>query len=265
MRRVSSIVGSDDQHGAEPAGQRLVFLDELLVLAQRRGADDAHLAAGEHALEDVGRVRRRAQRRAGADERVRLVDEQDQVRALAQLAQHVLHPVFEHAAQHRPGHQAVELQADDVALAEADRQRLGLELDAARQSLGNGGLADAGLADEHHRVGALAVAQHFDGLLDLGVAAVHGRQLVLARQQVQVRREMLEKRRQLVALLQPLVFALDFLDARRDARDQRLRARRRRGASPRRANPGCPRRLRQTGPRPRWPDGRRGSRGGRQA
>ena len=212
-----------DQHGAEAARQRLVFLDELLVLAQRGGADDAHLAPGEHALEDVGRVRRRAQRRAGADERVRLVDEQDQVRALAQLAQHVLHPILEHAAQHRPGDQAVQLQADDVALAEADRQRLGLELDAAGEALGNRRLADAGLADEHHRIGALAVAQHLDGLLNLGVAPVHERQLVLAGEQVQVGREVLEKRRQLVALLQPLVFALDLFHARRDAGDQRFR------------------------------------------
>ena len=254
-----------DEHRTEASGECLVVLDELLVLAERRRADDADLAAREHALEDVGRVRRRAERRTGADERVRLVDEQDQVRALAQFAQHVLHAVLEHASQHRPGHQAVELQADDVAVAEADRQGLGLELDAARESLGNRGLAHAGLAEEHHGVGALAVAQHFDGLLNLGVAPVHQGQLVLACQQVEVRREVLQERRQLVALLQPLVLALDFLHARGDAAHHASRARCRRVESRSRAAPACPRRSRQAGPRSRWPDGRRAWRGERPA
>ena len=66
-----------DLHRAEAARQRLVFLDVLLVLAERGRADHADLAARQHRLEDVGGVRRRAERRAGADHRVRLVDEQD--------------------------------------------------------------------------------------------------------------------------------------------------------------------------------------------
>ena len=87
--------------------------------------------------------------------------------------------------------------------------RLGLELDAAREAFDDRGLADAGLADEHHRVGALAVAEDLEHLLDLVVAAEDRRQLVLAREQIQVRREVLEERRQLEPLLQPLVAQLD--------------------------------------------------------
>ena len=210
------------EHGAEAPRQRLVFLDEFLVLAERRRADDADFTPGEHALQDVGRVGRCAQRRPRADERVRLVDEENQVRTLLQLAEHVLNAVLEHAAQHGAGHQAVQLQAHDLAVAQSGGERLGLELDAAREAFGDRRLADAGLADEHHRVGALAVAQDLDGLLDLVDAAEDGRQPVLAREQVQVRREVLEERRQLELLLQPLVVALDVADAGRDARDQRL-------------------------------------------
>ena len=42
--------------------------------------------------------------------------------------------------------------------------------DAARQALGDRGLADAGVADEQ-RIVLLAAAQHLDGAADLGVAA----------------------------------------------------------------------------------------------
>ena len=118
MRRVSSIVGSRHLHGAEASRQRLVFLDVLLVLAQRRGADHAHFAAREHRLEDVGGVRRRAERGAGADHRVRLVDEEDQVRPLLDLTDDVLDAVLEHAAQHRARDHRVHLQVDHLAVAE---------------------------------------------------------------------------------------------------------------------------------------------------
>ncbi len=211
-----------DLHRSEPTRERLVFLDELLVLTERGGADDANLAARQDTLEDIGRVSRRAERRSGADQRVRLVDEQNQVRPLLQLAEHVLNAVLEHAAQHRPGNEAVQLQADHLAIAEAHWERFGLELDAACEALGNCRLAHAGLADQHHGVRALAVAQDFHDLLDLGVAAEHGRQLVLAGQQIQVRREMLQKRRELELLAKTLLVALDVADAGGDARHERF-------------------------------------------
>ena len=86
--------------------------------------------------------------------------------------------------------------------------RLRLELDPPRQPFDDGRLADARLADEHHGIGALAVAEDFEHLLDFLVAAEHRRQLVLARQQVQVGREVLQERRQLEALLQTLLAQL---------------------------------------------------------
>ena len=209
-------------HGdaAEAPRQRLVFLDVLLVLAERRRRDHPDFAARQHRLEDVRRVRRRAERRAGADHRVRFVDEQDQVRPLLQLADHVLDPILEHAAQHRAGDHRVHLQVHDLAVAQPHRHRVGLELDPPRQPFGDRGLADARLADQHHRIGALAVTEDFEHLLDFLVAAEDRRQLVLPREQIQVRREVLQERRQLEALLQALLAQLHVAHPRVEAGHQ---------------------------------------------
>jgi len=51
-----------DVHCAEAARERFVFLHELLVFAERCGADDPDLAAREHRLEHVGGIRRSAER-----------------------------------------------------------------------------------------------------------------------------------------------------------------------------------------------------------
>ncbi len=60
----------------EPARQRGILLEVLLVLRPGRGRDGAQLAAGQRRLEQVGGVAL-SRLAAGADHRVRLVDEQD--------------------------------------------------------------------------------------------------------------------------------------------------------------------------------------------
>ena len=60
----------------EAAGQRRVLLDILPVFRPGRGRDRAQRAARERRLEQIGGVAG-AGRAAGADQRVRLVDEQD--------------------------------------------------------------------------------------------------------------------------------------------------------------------------------------------
>ena len=108
-------------HGAEPSRQRLVFLDRLLVFAQRCRADNPNLASREHRLERVRSVRRRPQRGTRTDHRVRFVDKQDQVWPLLELVNHVLDALLEHATQHRAGHERVHLQIYDLALAQPRR------------------------------------------------------------------------------------------------------------------------------------------------
>ena len=56
--------------------ERGVLLDVLAVLVERRRADTAELAAREHRLQQVRGVDRTFGR-AGADDRVQLVDEED--------------------------------------------------------------------------------------------------------------------------------------------------------------------------------------------
>ena len=73
---MSSTVGSPTMHRLEAALERRVLLDVLAILVERRRADAAQLAAGQRRLEQVGGVDR-ALGGAGADQRVQLVDEQD--------------------------------------------------------------------------------------------------------------------------------------------------------------------------------------------
>ena len=65
-----------DLDDLEAAGEGRILLDVLLVLGPGGGRDGAQLAARQRRLEQVGRVAG-AGRAAGADQGVRLVDEQD--------------------------------------------------------------------------------------------------------------------------------------------------------------------------------------------
>ena len=73
---VSSTVRLVHEDRLEAPLQRGVLLDVLAVLVERRRADRVQLAAREHRLEQVGGVHG-ALGRAGAHDRVQLVDEED--------------------------------------------------------------------------------------------------------------------------------------------------------------------------------------------
>jgi hypothetical protein len=103
---------------------------------------------------------------------VQLVDERDDLAGrLRDLLQHGLEPLLELAAVLRAGDHGAEVEADDPLVLE----RLGHVAgdDALREPLDDGGLADAGLADEH-RVVLGAAAEHLHHAADLGVAADDG-------------------------------------------------------------------------------------------
>ena len=67
-----------DEDGLEAPRQRRVLLDMFAVFVERGGADAMQFAARQRRLQQVGGVHR-AVRLAGADQRVHLVDEQDDV------------------------------------------------------------------------------------------------------------------------------------------------------------------------------------------
>ena len=176
---MSSTVGLADEHRLEAPRQRRVLLDVLAVLVERGGADAVQLAARQRRLQHVGGVHR-ALGLAGADQGVQLVDEQDDV-ALGRRRSPSARPSA--APRTRRGYLAPATSAprsSDSSCLSLQRFRHVAVDDAQRQALDDGGLADAGLADQH-RVVLGAARQHLDGAADLLVAADHRIELALAR------------------------------------------------------------------------------------
>src|SRR5439155_1479507 len=158
---------------------------------ERGGADGLQLAAGEHRLEDGCGVDR-AFGGAGADERMQLVDEQDDVAARADLLEHLLEALLEVAAVAGAGDQRAEVEGVELLAL----QRLGDVVvdDPLAEALDDGRLADARLADED-RVVLGAAGQHLHDPLDLAVAPDDRVELLLPGQLGEVATELVEDRR----------------------------------------------------------------------
>ena len=182
-------VGLADEHRLEAAGECRVLLDVLAVFVQRGGADAVQLAAGQGRLEHVRGVHRPFGL-AGAHERVQLVDEQDDVAlAVLHLAEQGLEPLLELATVFRPGDQGTQIEREQAAVAQRFRH-VAVD-DAAGEALGDRGLADARLADQH-RVVLGPARQHLDDPANLLVAADHRVELAGARGLGQVAGVLLE-------------------------------------------------------------------------
>ena len=152
--------------GLEAALEGGVLLEVLAVLVERGGADGLELAAGQHGLQDRGGVDG-ALGRAGTHQGVQLVDEQDDVAPGADLLQDLLQALLEITAVAAAGHQGAQVEGVELLALE----RLGdvVGHDALGQALDDGGLADAGLADEDGVVLG-AARQHLHDPLDLLLA-----------------------------------------------------------------------------------------------
>ena len=128
---------------------------------------------------------------AGADEGVHLVDEEDDLAFRGfDLREHGLEPLLELAAIFGAGDQRAEIERQHLLVLEALRH-VALD-DAVREALDDGGLADAGLADQHGIVLG-AAGEHLDGAADLLVAADDGIELALGRGLGEVARVALER------------------------------------------------------------------------
>jgi hypothetical protein len=168
-----------------------VLLDVLAVLVEGGRADRLQLAAGQHRLEDRGRVDG-ALGRTGTDERVHLVDEQDDVAAGADLLEHLLEALLEVTAVAAACRESAEVEGVDLLVLE----RLGhLALDDhLRQALDDRGLADTGLADEH-RVVLRTTREHLHDALDLFLTSDDGVELAVASGLREVAAELVEHER----------------------------------------------------------------------
>uniref|UniRef100_A0A0N4ZD53 PE-PGRS family protein n=1 Tax=Parastrongyloides trichosuri TaxID=131310 RepID=A0A0N4ZD53_PARTI len=142
------------------------------------GADAVQFAARQRRLEQVGSVHGPVAL-ARADQGVHLVDEEDDL-ALGggDLVQHGLQPLLELAAVFSARNQGAHIERQDFLVLQAFRH-VAVD-DAQGQALDDGGLADAGLADQDGVVLG-ATGQHLDGAADLLVAADDGVDLAVAR------------------------------------------------------------------------------------
>ena len=159
-----------DQHLLEATLEGGVLLHVLAELLEGGRADAMQLAAGEHGLEEVGRVHR-AVGLTGADQRVHLVDEQeDPALGVLHLGQHRLETFLELAAVLGAGEQGAQVEGEHRLVAQTFGH-VAVD-DALRQALDHGGLADAGFADEHGVV-LRAAGKDADDAADLLVPADH--------------------------------------------------------------------------------------------
>ncbi len=170
--------GLTDEHLLEPALQGGVLLDVLPVLIEGGRADEAQLTTGEHRLEHVACVHCGITGGPGSDDRVEFVDERDDlaVRVL-DLLEHGLESLLELATVLRAGHHRRQVEADQGLVAQGFRHVSGD--DALGEAFDDGGLADAGFADEN-RIVLRPPRQHLDHTADLGVATDHRVELALA-------------------------------------------------------------------------------------
>ena len=185
-----------DRDLLEAALQGRVALEVLAVLVERGRAHGLQLTARQRRLEDRRSVDR-ALRGTRADEVVELVDEQDDVAALGDLLHHLLEALLELAAVLRAGDQGRQVERVDLLVLQQLRHvRVG---DPLGEALDDGGLADAGLADEHGVV-LRAAREDLHDPLDLDLAADDRVELALRGELGQVAAELVEQLRGLLAL-----------------------------------------------------------------
>src|SRR5262249_49017053 len=175
----------------EPALERAVLLDVLAILGRHRRADAADLAAAQRRLEDVRGVERPF-RRPRADQRVQLVDEDDDVGVVGQLFHDRLEALFELTSVLRAGDDERDVERENPFVGEEVRH-VAVD-DLLRQPFDDRRLADARLADEHGVV-LRAAAEHLLHALELVLAADERIELVLHRRLGEVAAELGEQRR----------------------------------------------------------------------
>ena len=180
-----------DRHRLEAALESGVLLDVLAVFLERRCADNLQVAARERGLEDVRGVRR-ALGRAGADERVHLVDKEDHVAGFRHLVDRIADALLEVAAVFRAGHHAGQVKGNDPLAAQELRHLAGG--DFQRKALRDRGFAHARLADQAGIILG-AAAEDLDHALDLLLPPDDGIDPALSGKLGQVTAELGQRRR----------------------------------------------------------------------
>ncbi len=170
--------GFRDEDRLETTGQGRVLLDVLAIFIQRGGADAVQFAARQGGLQQVGGVHGPVAL-ARADQGVHFVDEKhDLPLGGGDLVQHGLEALLELAAVFGARDQGAHVERQNLLVLQAFRH-VAVD-DAQGQTLDDGGLADAGFADQDGVVLG-AAGQHLNGATDLLIAADDRVDLAVAR------------------------------------------------------------------------------------
>ena len=164
-------------HRLEPALQSGVLFNILAVLVQRRRADAVQLAPSQHGFQEVARVHA-ALGLSCAHNGVQFIDEQDDLAlGLLHLVQHSFQPFLKLAPVLGARDQRTHIQRENGLVL----QLFGDVLlhDSLGKSLGNGGFAHAGFADEN-RVILRLPGQNADNVPDFLIPADHRIHLLLS-------------------------------------------------------------------------------------
>ena len=159
-----------DHDRLETTLQRGVLLDIFAVLVQRGRADTVQLAAGQHGLEQVAGIHR-AVGLARTDNGVQLIDEEDDLAlGLLDLVEDALQAFLELAAVFGTCDQRTHVQTEHGMILQVFGHISAF--DPLRQPLGDGGLTDTGLTDQHGVVLAFA-GQDTDDIANFRIASNH--------------------------------------------------------------------------------------------
>ena len=186
-------------NGLEAPFQRPVLFNVLAILIQGGRADALDLAPRERGLEHVGGVDGPL-RRAGPDQRMELINEDDHVARLNDLLHDHLETLFELAAILGAGHKRPQVQRDDAPV----EQIVGnlRAHDALGEPFDDRRLADTGFPDQH-RVVLGPPAEDLQHPLDLVLAADDRIQRAFLRQVGQVAPEFIQGRGVALAIALP--------------------------------------------------------------
>ena len=161
-------VGFADENDLEAALESRIFFDVLAIFVERGGADGAQLSASQRGLQHVGGVDG-AFGGSGADQRVQLVDEQNDLSLrVFDFLEDGLEAVFELAAIFCSGQHRTEIERDHALVLQSFGHVAGD--DSLREAFDDGGFADAGLADEHGII-FRAARENLDDAADFFVAS----------------------------------------------------------------------------------------------
>src|SRR5229473_2681598 len=156
------LAGGGDFHRLEAALEGTVLFDGLAVFTWSGRADALNFSAGERRFQNVGGVER-AFGRAGANEGVQFIDEDDGVLALHQFFHDGFEALFELAAVFRARDDEREIERKNALVGKEGRNVA--VRDALRESFDDGGLTYAGLANKDGIV-LRAAAKYLDDAFD---------------------------------------------------------------------------------------------------